>query len=97
MVRNLPIYNSILRYTHNNFALAILENLGKTGSVTKEYMLSREQHYLDIIFDSNRQLRNLEVIMNYCPTAGTTLGFKHKPSFGLNRSGSLNPIVLPQK
>ena len=50
--RNLPIYNSLLYYTHNNFALAILENLGKTGSVTKEYMLSREQYYLDIIFNS---------------------------------------------
>ena len=41
--RNLPIYKSLSYYTHNNFMLVILENLGKTGSVTKEYMLSREQ------------------------------------------------------
>ena len=87
--RNFPIYNSLLYYTHNNFALAILEDLGQTGSVTKEFMLSREQHYLDIIFKSNN-LGLLEVVMNNSPTAGTTLGFKHKPSFGLNRSGSLN-------
>ena len=85
--RNLPIYNSILYYTHNNFALAILEELGKTGSVTKEHMLSREQHYLDIIFKYDK-----EIIMNNSPTAGTTLGFKHKPEFGLSRSGSLNPM-----
>lgn len=93
--RNLPIYNSIRYYTHNNFALAILEELGRnaTGSVTKEHLLSREQHYLDIIFKCvclvNRQT---ERIMNNSPTAGTTLGFKHKPQFGLSRSGSLNPM-----
>jgi hypothetical protein len=32
------------------------------------------------------------MIYNNSPTAGTTLGFKHKPTFGLNRSGSLNPM-----
>ena len=85
--RNFPIYNSLLYYTHNNFALAILENLGKTGSVTKEYMLSREQYYLDIIFNYDK-----DMIMNNSPTAGTTLGFKHKPGFRLNRLGSLNPM-----
>jgi len=47
--RNLPIYNSLNYYTHNNFMLVILENLGKTGKVTKKYMLSREQYYLDIL------------------------------------------------
>lgn len=85
--RNLSIYNSLLYYTHNNFALAILESLGKTGSVTKEYMLSREQFYLNIIFNYDK-----DMIMNNSPSAGTTLGFKNKPSFGLNRSGSLNPM-----
>src|SRR6202789_1668891 len=85
--RNLPIYNNLLYYTHNNFALAILEDLGQTGSVKKEIMLSREQYYLDIIF---KYLKNM--IMNNSPTAGTTLGFIHKPSFGLNRSGPLNPM-----
>ena len=30
--------------------LVILEDLGKTGSVSKEYMLSREQYYLDKLF-----------------------------------------------
>jgi len=85
--RNLPIYNNLLYYTHNNFALAILEDLGKTGLVKKEFMLSREQYYLDIIFKYDKNM-----IMNNSPTAGTTLGFIYKPSFGLNRSGSLNPM-----
>ena len=35
--KNLPIYNSLCKYTHNNFMLIILEDLGKTGSVTKGY------------------------------------------------------------
>ena len=82
--RNLPIYNSISYYTHNNFILAILEDLGTTGSVSKEFMLSREQIYIDLLFS------NGDSFLNNSPTAGTTLGFKHKPEFGLNRSGLLN-------
>lgn len=67
--------------------LIILEDLGKTGSVTKDFMLSREQYYLDIIF---KNFPNS--IFNNSPTAGSTLGFKHKAEFGLSRSGSLNPM-----
>jgi group I intron endonuclease len=76
-----------LYYTHYNFALIILEDLGTTGNVTKDFMLSREQYYLNIIFNNNKNM-----IYNNSPTAGTILGFKHKPTFGLNRSGSLNPM-----
>jgi group I intron endonuclease len=85
--RNLPIYKSLSKYNHNNFMLIILEDLGKTGSVTKDFMLSREQYYLDIIF---KNVPNS--IMNNSPTGGSTLGFKHKADFGLSRSGSLNPM-----
>ena len=85
--RNFPIYNSLIKYNHNNFMLIILEDLGKTGSVTKDFMLSREQYYLDIIF---KNFPNS--IFNNSPTAGSTLGFKHKAEFGLSRSGSLNPM-----
>jgi hypothetical protein len=60
------------KYGHNNFILAILEDLGHTGSVTKTYMLNREQFYLDILFSKNSILK-----LNNSPTAGTTLGFKH--------------------
>ena len=85
--RNLSIYNSLSYYTHNNFILAILEDLGTTGSVSKEFMLSREQLYLDLL------VTNLYPSLNSSPSAGSTLGFKHKPEFGLNRSGLLNPMT----
>ena len=48
--KNYAIYNSISYYSHNNFILGILEDLGKTGTVSKEYMLNREQFYLDLLF-----------------------------------------------
>ena len=85
--RNLPIYNSLSYYTHNNFILAILEDLGTTGSVSKEFMLSREQIYLDLLFS------NWDSSLKNYPSAGSTLGFKHKPAFGLNRSGLFNPMT----
>jgi hypothetical protein len=67
--------------------LLILEDLGKTGTVTKDYMLLREQCYLDIIFKNYNTM-----IMNNCSIAGTTLGFKHKSDFIKSRLGSLNPM-----
>jgi hypothetical protein len=67
--------------------LSILEDLGTTGSVSKEFMLLREQLYLDLLFSKYPTLT-----LNNSPTAGSTLGFKHKPQFGINRSGSLNPM-----
>ena len=85
--RNLPVYNSLCKYTHNNFILIILEDLGKTGSVTKDYMLSREQFYLNILFKTYPLLT-----LNKTPTAGSTLGFKHTAEFGLKRVGILNPM-----
>jgi len=85
--RNLAIYNSIAHYTHDNFILSILEDLGAKGSVSKDHMLSREQIYLDLLFNKYPLLA-----LNNSPTAGTTLGFKHKPEFGINRSGKLNPM-----
>nr|YP_010977141.1 GIY-YIG endonuclease [Daedalea dickinsii]WNZ34346.1 GIY-YIG endonuclease [Daedalea dickinsii] len=85
LLRNLPIYNSFKKYGHNNFCLAILENLG--AQISKKFILEREQYYLDILFKnySDRKL-------NLSPTAGTTLSFKHNSIFKLNRKGSLNPM-----
>jgi len=54
--RKYPIYKNINYYGIHNFALAILEDLGESGSVTKEYILSREQYYLDILFDKYPKL-----------------------------------------
>lgn len=87
LLRNRPIYNSISKYTHKNFMLYILEDLGITGSVTKKEMLLREKFYLDIIFALGKNR-----IYNYSPTAGTTLGYKHSLKFIEARKGKGNPM-----
>lgn len=85
--RNYPIYHNINYYGISNFSLAIIEDLGISGSVTKEFILSREQHYLDILFTNYpRQVINLSRI------AGSTKGYKHQSKFGLSRAGALNPM-----
>jgi hypothetical protein len=51
--RNLPFYKSLNKYGHNNFVLAILEDLGLTNSVPKYFMLKLEQYYIDILFSKD--------------------------------------------
>lgn len=94
--RNLPIYNNITNYGHNNFCLAILEDLGSsTCGITKQELLKKEQFFLDIMFN----LHPLNTL-NLSPTAAGvlsyktpgTLGFRHSEQFKLNRSKKLNPM-----
>jgi len=85
--RKYPIYQNINYYGIHNFALAILDDLGPSGSVTKEYILSREQFYLDILFEKYPNLT-----LNLSKIAGSTKGYKHRPEFGLSRKGNLNPM-----
>lgn len=87
LCRNLPIYNNIIYYGIHNFNLAILEDLVTSGSVKKEFILSREQHYLDMLFNNYPHL-----VINLAKIAGSTKGYKHNPEFGLNRLGQLNPM-----
>jgi hypothetical protein len=82
-----PIYYNINYYGIHIFALAILEDLGTSGSLTKEYILFREQYYLDILFDKYPNL-----VINLSKVAGSTKGYKHRPEFGLSRKGQLNPM-----
>jgi group I intron endonuclease len=79
--RNLPIYKSLKKYGHNNFCLAILEDLGTFNKISKKFMLEREQFYLDILFKDHSDKK-----LNLSPTAGTTLGYKHNSEFKLNMS-----------
>ena len=85
--RNLLIYNSLRKYGHNNFCLAILEDLGSLQQISKKFILEREQFYLDILFT-----KYLDRKLNLSPTAGTTLGFKHNSIFRLKRKGNLNTM-----
>jgi hypothetical protein len=71
--RKYPIYYNINYYGYPNFALAVLEDLGISGSVTKEFILYREQHYLDILFN-----KYPELTINLSKVAGSTKGYKHK-------------------
>lgn len=87
LCRNFPIYNNINYYTHYNMSLAILEDLGTSGDVTKRHILDREQFYLDLLFNNYSDL-----IINLSKQAESTKGYVHKPEFGQNRSGSLNPM-----
>ena len=87
ILKILPIFNSLRKYGHNNFCLAILEDLGLFKQVSKKLLLEREQYYLDILFTKYSSKK-----LNLSPTAGTTLGFKHTSIFKLNRKGSLNPM-----
>ena len=90
--RNYPIYNNINYYGIHNFALAILEDLGSSGEVTKEYILSREQKYLDILFKKYPDL-----VLNLSKVAGSTKGYKHRPDLGISRKGYLNPMFGLEK
>lgn len=78
--RKYPIYHNINKFGIHNFALAILEDLGISGSVTKELILSREQHYLDILFNKYPHL-----VINLAKIAGKTKGYRHKHELGLKR------------
>jgi hypothetical protein len=71
--RKYPIYHNIYYYGIHNFALAILEDLGTSNSVTKEYLLSREQYYLDVLFNNFPDLT-----LNLSKVGGSTKGYKHK-------------------
>ena len=99
LARNLAClrpYNSIKKYGHKNFALAILEDLGPTNSISKSYMLAREQVYLDILFNS---LDCKDLVLNNSPSAGNNLGYKHSSIFRAsapNRMGILNPMYNKQ-
>ena len=87
--KNLPIYKSLTYYTHNNFIQAILEDQGRTGSISKEFLLLREQFYLDLLFKNNTFPLS---ILNLSPNAGSTLGYKHTAEFIKNKTGKLNPM-----
>jgi hypothetical protein len=64
---NRYISNSILKYGHDNFSLAILEILGNKDTHFKTDILLKEQFYIDLY----------KPILNLNPRAGSSLGFKH--------------------
>jgi hypothetical protein len=63
--RNFLIYNNLNYYGKYNFALAILDDLGASGDVSKKDLLSKEQYYIDILFKIYPDL-----VLNLSPQAG---------------------------
>ena len=82
------IYQNILKYSHINFALGFIENLGPKTNILRDVLLEREQYYLDLLFKNYTS----NFILNRAPKAGSTLGFKHSKEFINNRKGKLNPM-----
>jgi group I intron endonuclease len=85
--RNYPIYNSLSKYSHYNFSLAILIDKGSSSEVSSSSLIESEQYYLDIMFNNH-----LSTTLNKSPTAATTFGYKHTIEFRNNRSGFGNPM-----
>lgn len=90
--KNYPIYNSINFYGHSNFALAIIEDLGPSGSISKDLILSHKQFYINILFNNYKNQ-----ILNLSPNEVTTKGYKHTAEFSLKRKGSLNSMFGRKK
>ena len=85
--KNYPIYNNLNYYGHSNFVLAILEDLGNSGSISKNLIIFREQYYINILFSNYKNK-----LINLSANAGSTKGYKHKFEFSIKRSGVLNPM-----
>lgn len=91
LAKGLRIYLNMIKYSHANFALAILEDLGPKDLMTKDKLLAKEQFYLDLMFNAH-----VNMSLNSAPIAGTTLGAKWTLEQRLNRSGALNPMFGKQ-
>ena len=50
------MYISIKKYGHDNHYLAILEDVGNSKTVDLNYLISREQYYLDMLLNKDENL-----------------------------------------
>lgn len=89
--KNSLIYQSILKYGHDNFSVFILEICGKTSTVTKDHILERENFYLDWALKTYGL-----AILNMLNTPGSSMGYKHTEENLLKMSelkkGERNPM-----
>lgn len=68
---NSRLFNSLIKYGYCSdcFKLIIFETLGARKNLTQSILISTEDKYLETI------PRELQV--NFCPSASSTLGFRH--------------------
>ena len=67
LIDNRYISNSLLKYGHDSFSLAILDILGSKDSQSKSDILFKEQLFIDLY----------KPLLNINPSARSSLGFKH--------------------
>jgi len=91
--RALNIYKNILQYSHANFAIAILEDLGFKENLLRVSLLNREQYFLNLLFKEVP----IPLILNRTSLVGSNLGLKHSEEFKKNRKGILNPMFSRPK
>lgn len=88
LAKGLAVYTEILIYGHSNFAVAILKDLGPTGSMTQNELFAVEQAYLDLVFST----LNFDMRLNRSKTAGVSSGYVHSDEWKAARTGELNPM-----
>lgn len=94
--KNSLIYQSILKYGHDNFSVIILDICGKTSTVTKDYILEREKFYLDWALKTYGL-----AVLNMLNMPGSSMGYKHTEENLLKMSelkkGERNPMYNKAK
>lgn len=82
------ISKALIHHSHSAFSLAILEYVdisNKSKEEAREFILKREQYYLDLIFSSDKPNT-----YNLLKVAGSMLGFNHSIESIAKMSGENN-------
>lgn len=94
--KNSLIYQSILKYGHANFSVAVLEICGGSSTTSKDHILEREKFYLDWALKTYGL-----AILNMLNTPGSSMGYKHTEESLLKMSqlkkGENNPMHSKSK
>lgn len=84
------IYNSILKYGHENFSVIILEVCDANDSISERSYLHKESFHINYALSTYK-----EKVMNILPVVGFSLGYKHTKNSRLKMSLSHNkPIII---
>jgi len=83
--RSYPIYLAINKYGLNNFKLIILEILGKTREVSKNFRLEKEDYYLSILLPGYNILDKGSSSLNYKHSLETRIKIR---TYALSRDKS---------
>lgn len=82
---------SILKHGHQNFSVIMLEDMGRTNTITKDLYIAREQFYIDWA------LKTYGLgVLNILKQASSSLGFRHTKEtiakMSIIKKGEKNPM-----